>query len=132
MLEVQIFKQFDGFTLDVDFATDRSLTALLGPSGSDKTLTLRAVAGVLSPDGGRIVLDGEPLFDSKRGIDLTPQARRVGYVPQQYALFPHLDVAGNVGFGLQGVDAVERRQRVAEMIDLVGLSGLAQRRPRQL
>src|SRR4051794_13982880 len=102
MLEVQIFKRFDGFTLDIDFTTDTPLTALLGPSGSGKTLTLRAVAGVLSPDAGRIVLDGEPLFDHERGIDLVPQARRVGYVPQQYALFPHLDVASNVSFGLRG------------------------------
>ena len=130
MLEVQIFKRFDGFTLDVDFTTDTPLTALLGPSGSGKTLTLRAVAGVLSPDAGRIVLDGEPLFDSERGIDLAPQARRVGYVPQQYALFPHLDVASNVSFGLRGT--TQERRGVAEMIDLVGLSGLEQRRPRQL
>jgi molybdate transport system ATP-binding protein len=130
MLEVQIFKQFDGFTLDVDFATDTPLTALLGPSGSGKTLTLRAVAGVFAPDAGQIVLDGEPLFDSERGIDLAPQLRRVGYVPQQYALFPHLDVARNVGFGLQG--SAPERQRVAELIELVGLTGLEQRRPRQL
>jgi molybdate transport system ATP-binding protein len=132
MLEVQIFKQLEGFTLDISFATDTPLTALLGPSGAGKTLTLRAVAGVFAPDAGHILLDGEPLFDSQRGIDLAPQARHIGYVPQQYALFPHLDVAHNVGFGLQGVDARERQDRVAELIELVGLGGLERRRPRQL
>jgi molybdate transport system ATP-binding protein len=132
MLEVQIFKQLDGFTLDIDFATDTPLTALLGPSGSGKTLTLRAVAGVFEPAAGRIVLDGEPLFDTERGIDLAPQSRRVGYVPQQYALFPHLDVASNIGFGLQGISASERKQRIAELIELVDLGGLEHRRPRQL
>src|SRR3954452_19734558 len=132
MLEVQIFKQFDGFTLDIDFATNTRLTALLGRSGSGKTLTLRAVAGVFTPDAGRIVLDGEPLFDSERGIDLPPQARRVGYVPQQYALFPHLDVQENIGFGLRGVSAAERRRRVGELLELVDLAGLEKRRPSQL
>src|SRR3954468_24004805 len=119
MLDVQIFKRLDGFTLDVRFATDTPLTALLGPSGSGKTLTLRAVAGVFAPDAGRIVLDGEPLFDSECGIDLPPQARRVGYVPQQYALFPHLNVQENVGFGLRGVSAAERRRRVGDLLDLI-------------
>jgi molybdate transport system ATP-binding protein len=106
--------------------------ALVGPSGSGKTLTLRAVAGVFSPEAGRIVLDGEPLFDSERGIDLPPQARRVGYVPQQYALFPHLDVQDNIGFGLRGASTAERRRRVGELLDLVGLAGLERRRPHQL
>ena len=132
MLDVQVFKRLDGFTLDVRFVTDTPLTALLGPSGSGKTLTWRAVAGVFAPDAGRIVLDGEPLYDSERGIDLAPQARHVGYVPQQYALFPHLDVASNVGFGLQGVDPRERQDRVAELLDLVDLKGMERRRPRQL
>jgi molybdate transport system ATP-binding protein len=132
MLDVAIYRPLDGFTLDVTFSTDAPMTALVGPSGSGKTLTLRALAGVLAPDAGRIVLDGEPLFDSDRGIDLPPQARHVGYVPQQYALFPHLDVEQNVGFGLQRLGAIERRRRVGELLDLVELTGLERRRPHQL
>ena len=132
MLDVSIYRELDGFTLDVAFATDAPMSALVGPSGSGKTLTLRAVAGVFRPDAGRIVLDGEPLFDSDQGIDLPPQARRVGYVPHQYALFPHLDVQENVGFGLRGVTADERRRRVGDLLELVGLEGLERRRTSQL
>jgi molybdate transport system ATP-binding protein len=132
MLDVSIYRPLDGFTLDVHFSTDTPMSALVGPSGSGKTLTLRAVAGVFTPDEGRIVLDGEPLFDSARGIDLPPQARRVGYVPQQYALFPHLNVQENVGFGLRGVTTAERMRRVGELLELVGLAGLEKRPPRQL
>lgn len=132
MLEVSIYRPLDGFTLDVHFSTDSPMSALVGPSGSGKTLTLRAVAGVFTPDTGRIVLDGEPLFDSERGIDLPPQARRVGYVPQQYALFPHLNVQENVGFGLRGVSAIERKHRIGELLELVDLAGMEKRRVQQL
>jgi molybdate transport system ATP-binding protein len=132
MLDVSIYRPLDGFTLDVSFSTNAAMSALVGPSGSGKTLTLRAVAGVFTPDAGRIVLDDEPLFDSERGIDLPPQARRVGYVPQQYALFPHLNVQENVGFGLRGVTSDARRRRVGDLLELVGLAGLERRRPNQL
>ena len=132
MLEVRVSKRFAGFSLDAAFTAHAPITALLGPSGSGKTLTLRAIAGALRLDAGLIALDGEPLFDAGRGIDLPPQARRVGYVPQQYALFPHLDVAANVGFGLRRRDTPESRQRIAELLDLVGLPGLERRRPREL
>jgi molybdate transport system ATP-binding protein len=132
MLDVSIYRPLDGFTLDVRFSTNTPMSALVGPSGSGKTLTLRAVAGVFTPDAGRIVLDDETLFDSELGIDLPPQARRVGYVPQQYALFPHLNVQENVGFGLRGVSAEVRRRRVGDLLELVELTGLERRRPSQL
>ncbi len=132
MLDLRILKQLDGFTLDVAFSADAPVVALLGPSGSGKTLTLRAVAGALRPDAGRITLNGDVLFDSERGIDLPPQHRGVGYVPQEYALFPHLDVAANVAFGLRRSSASDRREQVAAMLDAVGLDGLEQRRPREL
>lgn len=137
MLEVSIYRQLagrqsDGFTLDVTFATDAEMTALVGPSGSGKTLTLRTIAGIFAPDAGRIVLDSEPLFDSERDVDLPPQARRIGYVPQQYALFPHLIVEDNVGFGLRDVTSAERRRLIGDLLDLVELTGLEKRRPHQL
>jgi molybdate transport system ATP-binding protein len=132
MLEVRLVKRFDGFVLDVDFSSRAAVTALLGPSGSGKTLTLRAIAGALRPDAGRLAVEGEPFLDTDLGIDLPPQARRVGYVPQQYALFPHLDVVGNVGFGLRDRGGPEARRQVAELLDLVGLTGFERRRPREL
>lgn len=132
MLEVAIAKRFDGFQLDVAFTATAPITALIGPSGAGKSLTVRAVAGAVRPDRGRIAIDGEPLFDAARGIDLPPQARRVGYVPQHYALFPHLDVVGNVGFGLRDARSSDGRRRIAEMLELVGLTGLERRRPREL
>jgi molybdate transport system ATP-binding protein len=131
-LEVRVLERFADFVLDVDFVAEAPLTALLGPSGSGKTLTVRAIAGALRPDAGRVTLDGQVLFDSSLPIDLPPQARRVGYVPQQYALFPHLDVVGNVGFGLADRASPEGRRRVAELLELVGLTGLERHRPSQL
>jgi ABC-type sulfate/molybdate transport systems ATPase subunit len=132
MLEVRVAKQLGEFRLDVELVARAPITALLGPSGSGKTLTLRSIAGALRPNSGRIALDGQPLFDSDPGIDLPPQARRVGYVPQQYALFPHLDVVGNVSFGLPDRRGPEARSRVAEMLELVDLAGFERHRPRQL
>ena len=132
MLDVRVVKRFEGFTLDVAFRSDAPLTALLGPSGSGKSMTLRAVAGAIRPDDGRIAVGGTVLFDAARGSDVEPQARRVGYVPQQYALFHHLDVVGNVGFGLPERRGPEARRRIAELLELVGLTGLERRAPRQL
>ncbi len=90
------------------------------------------MAGLLTPDSGRIAINGELLFDSRRGVNLSPQRRHVGYVMQDYALFPHLTVAENIAFGLTDQPARERRQVVDEMLDVMRLEGLGERRPRQL
>jgi molybdate transport system ATP-binding protein len=132
MLEVNIQKRFNGFQLDVAFTAERSLVALFGPSGSGKSLTLQAIAGMVELDAGRIVLDGQPLYDQARRISVSPQTRRVGYVPQQYALFPHLTVEKNIGFGLTALSSSERSRRINELIELFGLHGLARRRPHEL
>src|SRR5690606_17354658 len=110
-----------GVSLDV--ASGATL-GLLGPSGCGKSTLLRLAAGLESPDGGRVLFEG-------RDVTLDPpQARRFGVVFQDFALFPHLDVAGNVAFGLveQGVGRAEREARVGELLELVGLSGLQRRR----
>ncbi|MHC1752042.1 ATP-binding cassette domain-containing protein [Humidesulfovibrio sp.] len=124
------------FDLAARLVSSGRSTVFFGPSGSGKTVTLRAVAGLMTPDAGRIALDGEVLFDAAAGIDLPARARGVGFVFQDYALFPHLSVAENVGFGLgRGlfgrVDAPARR-RVAELLELAGLAELAQARPGRL
>jgi len=88
------------FALDIAFDSDSRRIALFGPSGAGKSLTLRAIAGLLMPDSGRIVLNGRTLFDAEAGINVRPQERRVAYLFQEYALFPHLTVAQNIAFGL--------------------------------
>jgi molybdate transport system ATP-binding protein len=132
VLEVQVARRYNGFVLDVAFTTHRPVTALMGPSGSGKTQTVRAIAGAMQPDYGRIVLDDVVLFDSATGVDLPPQRRRVGYVPQHYALFPHLDVFGNVAFGLANRRSASAKQRVRDLLELIGLPGLERRRPYEL
>ena len=100
-LEVNIEKKLDGFTLRADFTVDREPFALLGASGSGKSMTLKCIAGIEKPDRGTIILDGRVLFDSERGINLRPQARRVGYMFQDYALFPNMTVLENVLTGMR-------------------------------
>ena len=132
MLEVTFQKRLPGFALDVAFTTDKELAVLFGPSGAGKSLTLQAIAGTVPPDAGRILLDGQPLYDSSKRHHLPPQQRHVGYVPQHYALFPHLSVAENIAFGLGGVPQRVRTQRVAELLALFGMPGFEPRLPRQL
>jgi ABC-type sulfate/molybdate transport systems ATPase subunit len=131
-LSVAVRRRLPGFALDVAFEVGGGVTALLGPSGAGKSLTLRAIAGLLRPDGGRVAVGGRVLFDAARGIDLPARERRVGYVFQQYGLFPHLSVAENVGYGLHARGRADRRARVGEVLELVGLAAFARRRPREL
>jgi molybdate transport system ATP-binding protein len=132
MLEVAIHKRFNGFRLDVAFTTGNELVVLFGPSGAGKSLTLQMIAGTIQPDVGRIVIDRQAVYDSTQRLVLTPQARHVGYVPQRYALFPHLTTADNIGFGLIDVSPQERIRRVNELAALFGLQGLERRRPHEL
>src|SRR5262249_46901980 len=109
-----------------------SLTVLFGPSGAGKSTTLRCLAGLDRPERGVIRFGDEIWFDSARGIFLPPQRRRIGYLFQDYALFPHLRVAQNIGYGLGKVTAPERRQRIEEITALLGLVGLEDHYPSQL
>ena len=103
---------------------------LLGPSGCGKTTTLRAIAGFEPVTAGHVYIDGVTV--SSRGHTVAPERRRVGMVFQDNTLFPHLSVEGNVAFGLRGMERAGRRARVAEMLDVVGLQGLAKRYPHEL
>lgn len=109
---------------------DGAIGCLLGPSGCGKTTVLRAIAGFERARGGRIEIGGATV--SATDIHLPPEQRRIGMVFQDYALFPHLDLRQNIGFGLHGLGAEARRARVDEMLDLVGLSAQAQRYPHEL
>ncbi|MDO8632504.1 MAG: ABC transporter ATP-binding protein [Phycisphaerales bacterium] len=108
------------------------ITVLFGASGSGKTTVLRALAGLDRPDSGHIQFGEEIWFDHARPVFLPPQQRNIGYLSQDYALFPHLNVAQNIGYGLRRWPATERAERVAEVMRLLSLDGLEMRRPRQL
>src|SRR5215211_8923031 len=98
MLDVAIEKRLGAFHLRPTFSVGRELLVLFGHSGSGKSLTLQAIAGLLRPDGGCIAIDGRTVFDAARRVDVPPQRRGVGLVVQDYALFPHLTVAQNIAF----------------------------------
>jgi len=131
-LDVSIRTSLPGFTLDVGWTAGDGVAVLFGPSGAGKTLTLQCLAGLMRPERGRIVVDGRVFFDSSAGVDLRPQERRVGYVFQGYALFPHLSVLDNVTFGLRDRPRAERTRRATEVIERLGLAGLERRLPREL
>ena len=129
-LSIDIEKRLQAFTLRVQLETENGVLALLGASGCGKSMTLKCIAGIEKPDRGRIVLNGRVLFDSERHIDLPPQKRRVGYLFQQYALFPHMTVEQNIRTGLRSKENADRR--VAEIIDAMGLRGTERQRPNRL
>ncbi|MGC9541556.1 ABC transporter ATP-binding protein [Streptomyces sp. UG1] len=116
-----------GLDLDVPGG---ALAAVLGPSGCGKTTLLRIVAGFLHADAGSVTVGGRLLTGP--GVHLPPERRRIGIVPQEGALFPHLSVGRNVAFGLTDLDRGERRRRTEEMLDLVGLAGYGERMPHEL
>jgi len=131
-LFVSLQKHLPGFTLEETFTVGREPLGLLGASGSGKTMTLRCIAGLEAPNQGCIILNGRVLFDAKRGIDIPSRQRRVGFVFQNYALFPHLSVVQNIAFGLQGLPQVERARQVAKYLALMRLQGLENSYPQQL
>ncbi|WP_293052287.1 MULTISPECIES: molybdate ABC transporter permease subunit [unclassified Moorena] len=132
-LLVELRKELSSsFTLDAKFTANGKPLGILGASGSGKSMTLRCIAGLATPTQGRIVLNGRVLFDSKQGINLPPHQRRIGFVFQNYALFPHMNVAENIGFGLQELPKAQRNERVWKYIEMMHLQGLEKRYPHQL
>ena len=132
-LRVDIRKSLGSFTLDVDFTAGQGITSLLGASGCGKSMTLKCIAGIEKPDEGRIELDGRVLFDSAQGVNLPPQQRRVGYLFQNYALFPNMTVRQNILCGLnREKDRSARERRLRDMLRRMQLEGLEERKPAQL
>lgn len=135
-LEVRIRRQLiseEGtFELDVAFTAPKGITILFGPSGAGKTTLLDCTAGLVNPDDGRIVAGARVLLDSASGINLPATHRKIGYVFQDLALFPHLTVEANVAYGLAQVPTEERKQRVASTLESLGISKLRTRRPAEL
>ena len=131
-LVLAVGRRLGDFELDLGFASSCRRLGILGASGAGKSQLLRTLAGLERPERGRIELNGRVLFDHRLGIDVPLRQRRVGLVFQNYALFPHLTVAQNVGFGLSHLPSAERRQRVAAQLRRVGLLAMAPRYPAEL
>ncbi|MEM9567206.1 MAG: molybdate ABC transporter permease subunit [Cyanobacteria bacterium P01_E01_bin.34] len=132
-LSVTLVKHLPDFSLNVSFSTDNQPLGLLGASGAGKSLILRCIAGMETPDEGRIVLNGRVLFDSKLGINVPSRDRRVGVVFQNNALFPHLTVADNIAFGLpKSLSGPQRRQIAEQQLAAVQLQGMGDRYPAAL
>ena len=132
-LEVRIQKQLtDSFRLDLEVQVPVGITILFGASGAGKTTLLDSIAGLKKPDRGHIRVGERVLFDSEQKINLSIRKREIGYVFQDLALFPHLTVEHNVAYGLPGVEAQHRRNRVEEALASLGILALRSRRPAQL
>ena len=131
-ISVDIEKKLGSFHLRVAFEAENETMALLGASGCGKSMTLRCIAGIVRPDRGRIVLNGRTLFDSEQHIALPPQQRGVGYLFQQYALFPHMTVEKNVCAGTREGTRAERKAAAQRILRTLGLEELAQRLPANL
>lgn len=144
-LFVDIEKKLASFDLRMKFEMQDEVLALLGGSGSGKSMTLKCIAGIEKPDKGRIILDGRVLFDSEKHINLKPQDRGVGYLFQQYALFPNMTVYQNIVCGVKGamkragaensgrsISKTEKEKMIGDIIDLVHLNGLEEKKPKQI
>src|ERR1044072_6281768 len=137
MLSVDITKQLgekpaSTFCLSVKFIAKNGFTLLTGASGSGKTTTLRAIAGILTPDAGRIELDGQMYFDAARKINLPMQQRRVGFVFQDYALFPHLTAEANIAFGVKEKDQHIRLEKARALLELFHIEHTRKRLPQAM
>lgn len=136
LLEAVIAQRYKDFSLEVDFRLTgnpgTSWTILFGPSASGKSTLLRILAGLATPQQGRITLKGRPLLDTSRHILIPPGRRGIGFVPQRPALFPHRSVAENIAFGLRHLALAERQQRIDEVLSLVDAEPLRDRKPARL
>ena len=131
-LSIDIHKELADFTLNVQVETDGDMMALLGASGCGKSMTLKCIAGLETPDRGKIVLNDRVLFDSEKKINLSPQKRRVGYLFQQYALFPNMTVRQNLYAAVQRLPQSQRKAAVDEKLRAFKLEAVESLYPRQL
>ena len=131
MVELEIKKQYGEFRLDVAFKSEKKRIGILGASGCGKSLTLKSIAGIERPEKGRIVIDGVTLFDAGKKIFLKPQKRKVGYLFQNYALFPNMTVEQNIGIGFAG-NKEDKQKMVEQLIQHFQLDGLEKLYPSKL
>jgi len=134
LLDATLKKSIGALEVSVELTVRKGVLALVGPNGCGKTTTLDMLAGLTSPDSGSLVLDQTVLFDSEKGVNVPPEERNVGYIFQNYALFPHMSVHENVAFGLKmrKVRGTVADERVSEVLELLHITQLKSKRPSQL
>ena len=120
------------FSLDISFRVNNSITVLVGPSGSGKTTTLKIIAGILNPDEGNIVVGSETYFDSEKGINIPIRDRRIGFVFQDYALFPHMNAEQNIAYGIKERDSRIRSEKAREMLGLFRIEHVGHHLPSEM
>lgn len=128
MLEISLKKQLGSFKVGVDLRLDEELLVLFGPSGAGKSMILKMISGIVDPDEGRVSAGSEVLFDSSTGVNVPVRNRKVGYLFQDYALFPHMSVEENIAYGIDG----PKKDKVDELLALMRLTGLEKRYPHEL
>lgn len=131
-LLVNIKKKFQDFKLEVSFETANGILGIIGASGAGKSMTLRYIAGLDKPDSGQIILNKRVLYDSEKGINISVKNRKTGILFENYALFPHMTVEQNIGFGLDTLTSVERNLKIKRKISMLQLDGLEKRYPYQI
>jgi len=131
-LDVAVAGTVGTLAIDVAFKVGLAPLVIVGPNGAGKTSALMMILGGSRPRRGRIALDGRPLFDHEKNVDVPLERRRIGFLPQRYALFPHLDVVGNVAYGIVAASRDERRQRALQALGDLDATALAARRPAEL
>lgn len=132
MLEISVKHTLPGFNLDVNLTVNDEIVSILGPSGSGKTMTLFCIAGLIRPDEGLIKLNNRVLYNSEDRVFIAPRNRNIGFVFQNYALFPHLTVAENIAYGLSGQPKQAVHNKVAELLEVINIPALRNRYPAQL
>ena len=129
---VAVKKKFNGFQLDVKLQSQEDVIGILGASGSGKSMLLRCIAGLVKPDEGKIIINGKTFFDSEKKINLSMRERKVGFLFQNYALFPNMTIEENIAFGLDNLSKIEKETKIAELIKKYSLDGLEKRYPTQI
>ena len=131
-LYVDIEKDLGSFKLKVKFEQEDGIVGLLGQSGCGKSMTLRCIAGIVKPDKGKIISNGKVFFDSEKKINLTPQQRNIGFLFQNYALFPHMSVKQNIQLGIEKLSKEEKDEITKKYLKKFRLAGFEDRYPWQL
>ncbi len=133
MLKVKIKKQLEHISLDIDFVTDDEILGLIGASGSGKSMTLKCIAGIETPDSGYIILNDRILFDSEKKINLSPKQRKIGYLFQNYALFPQMTVKKNIQVSVNKVyQKSDKEKKVNDIMETLNIKEIANKYPSEI